>query len=93
MPKDLEMNRIIMYVKSYRARENVIPSPGMKPELSCEIFGEGYNLLYRQLITTNNGDGCWPEIEDDAVRQLVIDEINKDIKEIFKRAPDGLQQR
>ncbi|GEM_PF-6412109 len=75
LEQDLEI--INDYVKEYRDKYNVVPSYGTKLELSCLAFGEGYNLLYRQLIPTINGDGYWNSMDDPEIRQLVLDEITK----------------
>lgn len=37
------------------------------PELSCEMFGEFYNLIERQLMATHEGYGAWSELRDPAV--------------------------
>jgi len=72
------------FVEEYRARYKVVPSYGEKLELSCLAFGEGHNLLYRQLIPTINGDGYWTSMHDFEIRQLVLDEISKAKKEDAK---------
>jgi len=72
-----EIARIIAFVEDYRTRYNIIPTNGYKPELSCYAFGEFYNLLYRQLVLTINGDAGWKEIENDEIRKGVLEEIKK----------------
>lgn len=72
-----EMQRITSYVHNYRKANNIQPTHGSKMELSCYAFGEGHNLLYRQLIPTIDNDGCWDELDDPVIRRLVLDEIDK----------------
>ena len=54
-------------------------------EGSCLAFGEGYNLLYRQLIPVAEESGDWEVLKDSEVRSLVIDEIHKDGNYFKKR--------
>ena len=76
---DYGMALIRGYVHTYRADREINPTPGVKFELSCEAFGEGWNLL-NQLIFTNDGDGYWPLIKSDPEnRRLVLDYIEKEI--------------
>lgn len=65
LPRQDKINRITTWVRGYRARHNVVPTPGgPKFELSCEAHGEGPNLVMRQLIPTTDGTGSWvSEIE------------------------------
>ena len=75
---DYEMSLIRDYVDSYWNKLGVKPSPGPKFELSCEAYGEGWNLL-NQLIFTTYGSGYWPLIEGDQEnRKLVLDQIEKE---------------
>lgn len=62
------------------------PTPGYKFELSDIAFGEGHNLLYRQLLLTTNGYDAWQGLKDHDIRALVIDEIHKDRKMFTDRA-------
>jgi hypothetical protein len=71
------MEKIYAYVKSYRAKLGIKPTPGRKDEPSCIMLGEGHNLLYYQLITTPEGTGGWRELQHEDVRQLVLEEIAK----------------
>ncbi|MBI4147234.1 hypothetical protein HY494_01130 [Candidatus Woesearchaeota archaeon] len=80
-----ELARIRDYVSIYRKNYDVNPSPNVKYELSCEHFGEGWNLL-NQLIFTADGSGYWPLIETDPEnRKLVLDQIEKEKNEVQKR--------
>lgn len=81
---ETEMRIIENFVEKYRTEHCIEPTSGVKPELSCEAFGECYNLLYRQLITTVNSDGSWEELESPEVRELILDQIEKDSKYVFK---------
>ena len=77
--KQNNIGRIEEWVRNYRNRNNIIPTPGRKPELSCIAFGEGNNLLW-SLIKTVERDGAWKELDEDEkgeVIQLVLDEIKK----------------
>ena len=74
---ELEMKTIVDFVEDYRKKHNIVPIRGRKIEMSGIAFGEGYNLLYCQLILTNN-DYSWSELEDLDVRKLVLDQIKKD---------------
>jgi hypothetical protein len=76
--RDLEL--IVEFVREYRANAGITPTPGIKPELSCIAFGEGYNLLYRQLVTTFEGEGGWNELDCPEIRELVLRQIQKDKK-------------
>jgi hypothetical protein len=82
--KNEELALILDFVERYRRENNIAPSRGRKFELSCEAFGEGYNLLYRQLIPTIEGSGGWEEIEDEKVRQEVLNQIKKDSQNNLK---------
>lgn len=77
-----EMKTITDFVEKYRKEKKITPTPGIKFELSCTAFGEGYNLLYTQLVYTTNGYGSWQELKDEEVRKLVLDQIKKDSKKI-----------
>ena len=72
------MKTITDYVTAYRSKHDIQPTPGRKHELSCIQFGEGYNLLYRQLITTDENCGGWLELNSPEVRTLVLEQIAKD---------------
>ena len=77
MDLESDLQVIAEYVEKYRSQYNITPTYGAKLELSCLAFGEGHNLLYRQLIPTTNGDGYWDCLDDPQIRQLVLDEIIK----------------
>ncbi|MEK6900079.1 MAG: hypothetical protein AABX05_03060 [Nanoarchaeota archaeon] len=80
MALEEELGLITDYVRTYRIEQNINPTPGEKFEFSCTAFGEGYHLLYRQLMLTTEGTGYWPLVSDDPeIRQLVLDEIAKGI--------------
>lgn len=76
---DEELKKKIDYIKAwvhkYREVYNIKPTPGIKHELSCIAYGEGYNLLYNQLIPTVDGDGAWNELNSKEVVDLVLNEI------------------
>lgn len=85
--REKEVKYIIDFVKQYRAKFNVEPTPGIKQELSGEAYGEAYLLLFRQLVNTIEGHGSWRELDDDLVRKLVLDEIEKALeKGIFRKS-------
>ena len=66
------------WVHKHRLKEGIVPTPGYKLELSCFMFGEGKNLLFRQLVPTIDGLNGWQEITQDTsgeVIQLVLDAI------------------
>ncbi|MBU0470329.1 MAG: hypothetical protein KKA62_06195 [Nanoarchaeota archaeon] len=84
--KKTEISFITDYVDYIRKKENIVPTFGTKFELSCLAFGEGYNLLHRQLVLTINGSGDWVELNYPIIRDLVISEIHKD-KSYFKERP------
>jgi hypothetical protein len=77
LEREVEIEFIKKFVEEYREKNNIIPDTKNKLELSCEHFGEGYNLLYRGLILTKEDYGAWQEISDDEIRGLVIEEILK----------------
>ncbi|OGG44822.1 hypothetical protein A2673_02190 [Candidatus Kaiserbacteria bacterium RIFCSPHIGHO2_01_FULL_50_13] len=70
-----EMKEIEDFVHQYRREYDIVPTPGCKSELSCIAFGEGWNLLFRQLITTKDGDGDWPSLQYADIRAIVLREI------------------
>lgn len=74
-----EINLIRDFVHEYRNKYHILPTSGRKLELSGIAFGEGYNLLYRQLILTNDGEDGWKELDNSEVRILVLEQIKKDI--------------
>lgn len=76
--KDAEIREIEEYIGELRAKRNRKPTSDIKQELSCELYGEAYNLVERQLVTTINGQGCWSELEDTEIRELVLDYIRKE---------------
>lgn len=82
LDEDAEMKIIYDFVEVYRKKQGIVPTPGRKIELSCEAFGEGYNLLYRQLILTTNGLDGWLEVKNSEVRKLVLDQILKESKKV-----------
>lgn len=74
-----EMQIITGYVEQYRRDYAITPTFGVKPEFSCFAFGEGYNLLYTQLIPTVTGSGYWQQVEKDPeILKLVLEQIEKD---------------
>lgn len=73
--EEQEMQIIEEFVSVYRERYGITPTRGFKPEGSCICFGEGHNLLYRQLVLTTKGDGDWLSLKDAEIRKLVLDEI------------------
>lgn len=78
---DAEISTIKKFVKGYRKQNRIIPTHGVKFELSCESFGESHNLIYRQLATTIEGEGGWKELKDSEVRAMVLKYIkNENLK-------------
>jgi hypothetical protein len=77
MSKEEQYNFILQFVKEYRNLMNIIPTPGYKSEGSGEMYGEGYMLLFRQLVYTTDGMDGWLEINDAQIRELVVKEIEK----------------
>lgn len=78
--KEKKIKQIIAWVRKYRKENDITPTPGLKYELSCEAFGEGHNLLFRQLVTTPIGKNGWHEIygdESGEVIELVLEEMKK----------------
>jgi hypothetical protein len=76
--KEAEMETITDYVTAYRAKHDIQPTLGRKHELSCVHFGEGYNLLYRQLVLTDECHDGWLELNSPEVRAIVLEQIAKD---------------
>ncbi len=81
--KDREQNivKIRTWVDAFRQRTRV-ENIGRAPlaELSCFAFGEGYNLLIRQLVNTEFPYGHWSELTNDStgeIIQLILDEMPK----------------
>ncbi|PIS40836.1 MAG: hypothetical protein COT26_01225 [Candidatus Kerfeldbacteria bacterium CG08_land_8_20_14_0_20_43_14] len=77
-----ELQKKVLYIQDWvhkhREKEKIIPTPGYKFEFSCFMFGEGNNLLFRQLVATTDGLDGWGEITQDAsgeIIQLVLDAI------------------
>ncbi|HCM43807.1 MAG: hypothetical protein UY39_C0026G0003 [Candidatus Kaiserbacteria bacterium GW2011_GWC2_49_12] len=80
-----EMKTIRDFVHAYRDEHDITPTPGLKSELSCIGFGEGFNLFFRQLTLTVDGDGEWKSLEDPEIRKLALEEIeaqNRDAKNL-----------
>ncbi|MFH1637962.1 MAG: hypothetical protein ABIB71_06055 [Candidatus Woesearchaeota archaeon] len=75
MHKKQEMKEITDFVEKYREKNGITPTPGSKYEPSCEHSGEGYNLLYCQLINTVNYEWEGWLYKDDEIRQLVLQEV------------------
>jgi len=78
--KEKKIKKIIAWVRNYRKKHSIKTTPGLKYELSCIGFGEGYNLLFRQLVTTPIGKNGWHEIygdESGEVIELVLQEMKK----------------
>jgi len=81
-----ETRKIIDFVRMYRKKHGITPTPGYKSELSCIAVGEGRNLLFRQLILTVEGDAAWLSLEDPQIRKIVLDEIAAENRETQKDA-------
>ncbi|MBI4152031.1 hypothetical protein HY496_03600 [Candidatus Woesearchaeota archaeon] len=77
---DEEMTIIRNYVDAYRQQYNVNPlyPYDVITPLSEEASGEGYVLLYQELVPTRTGYGAWKTLEQDRVRHLVLEQILKD---------------
>lgn len=75
------IQKVLAWVEAYRE----VHPPGLLhrtplDELSCFLFGEGYNLLIRQLVNTEYPYGCWQDLHTDEtgeIIQLVLDEMPK----------------
>ena len=62
--REQKMHRLMAWIEDFRLRQGITPQAKRMFELSCEAFGEGFNLL-RQLIWTdeaNAANNCWGEI-------------------------------
>lgn len=67
--------KVIMdWAESNRKKLGITSTPGIKWELSCEMFGE-FNNLISQLLRTDTGTGVWKELDDENVLNLVYDGI------------------
>lgn len=75
MSKKKEMKEITDYIDKYRKRNSIIPTHGHKPEPSCIAQGEGYNLLYCQLINTVDSEWKDDLYRDNEIRKLVLKEV------------------
>lgn len=74
-----EMDYIRLFVLLYREEQGITKLRyDSLSELSCFMFGEFKNLLYRQLVNTQEFYGGWLQLVDDNVRQCVLEEILKD---------------
>ncbi|MDO8600353.1 MAG: hypothetical protein Q7R73_01880 [bacterium] len=63
MTNDAEkLAAIRVYVIRERERRGIVTGRALLPELSCEAFGEFYNLVERQLVNTIEGCGAWCEL-------------------------------
>ena len=82
--KDASIQKIVKFVRWYRAQNGIIPSPGRKFELSCISFGEMYNLLFRQLILTIEFDAGWLELKHSPE---VVEGILQEIDTFLARSP------
>jgi len=49
-------------------------------ELSCELVGEAFNLVERQLLYTADGYGAWKELKDPEILDLAYQYILKRFK-------------
>jgi len=79
----IELRAIKNYVKYIREKRKTKPTKGYKPELSCEVHGEGNNLLNVQLIPTkkrliSTKKDPWHETKYRHIRQLVLNQIKID---------------
>ena len=65
---------IMRYVRWFRGSKGIIPTPGVKFELSCEVHGEFWSLVTRQLVNTTEFDGGWLELRagDGGVSEPVV---------------------
>ncbi len=89
LDENAEMQLIKDYVAAYRSKHGISEQQlGFKelPELSCEYYGEGNNLLYRQLMPTREGYGYWQDLKDAEIRKLVVEQIRKDAPQDFPQA-------
>ncbi len=70
------------FVEWYRRRFSVITTPGRKAELSCEMHGEFYNLLFRQLMTTPYGESAWLELfsSSGSINQPILEGLLREIE-------------
>ena len=76
--RDAEMKTISDFVSWYRDKEGITPKLGSRFEFSCEAHGEGWTILYIQLVPTTTSTGpYWKEVrEDPVIRKLVLTEID-----------------
>lgn len=79
--RERNLTKIREWVDAFRQQYHV-KDVGRKRlfELSCEAFGEGFNLLVHQLVNTEYPHGAWRELLTDEtgdIIQLVLDEMPK----------------
>lgn len=70
-----EIEFIINWIKEYRLEKKINPAKRAAMELSCEAFGEGFNLLNRLIYTTDSVE--WGVVNDNELRSLVLNEIER----------------
>lgn len=81
---DREIRAIEHYVRLYRARLGITPTPGFKiGEPSGLMEGEGRTLFVCQLVRTLEGDGGWKELGSPEVRQEVLGYISRLLRESY----------
>lgn len=72
-----EVQQALRFVRWYREKHGVTPTPGSKPEGSCFANGEFVNLLYGQLVTTPEFTWGWGELRNPEVLAGVVQEIKR----------------
>lgn len=74
-----EIKEIADFVTQFRQKYQVIPAgQEYRQSLSEEGFGEGHIILYQCLIPTLEGYGAWSSLKDNNIRQMVLEQIEKD---------------
>lgn len=83
---DPRIDMIVQFVEWFRLRQGTVPTPGLKPEPSCFMFGEFNNLLYCQLVTTPEFQDGWMELRNSPkVVNGVLLQIANDIEHFISR--------
>lgn len=72
------LRRVHAFVRSERKRLGILEnqlSSIHNPEPSSEMFGEGHNLLWSQLLYQREGTGDWNDLRDRAILALAFREV------------------
>jgi hypothetical protein len=85
------LRRVHAFVQSTRKRLGITEdrlSSAHHSEPSSEMFGEGHNLLWCQLLYQKEGTGDWSDLQNRAILELIFHEVQQ---EEYSRQPKNLK--